>query len=188
MLAKTVMAGVTIVALTASSSRGASPDYDSYLAPDSVCPADDLPMATAERMSVMMCLIDYARATRGLARLPRVPQLSSSARLKAGLIVRCDEFDHRACGRPMQESFEQAGYMTGYATWEVGESLAYGVGMLGRPRAVLRAWLRSDRHRANLLDSDWEAQGIAVRQPGALFGLRDNSLWVSHFGRRDVSP
>ena len=47
---------------------------------------------------------------------------------------------------------------------------------------MIKAWLRSPAHRANILSSDYSEFGIALRV-GALSGNCDAHLWVNHFGR-----
>jgi hypothetical protein len=48
----------------------------------------------------------------------------------------------------------------------------------------MRSWLENDAHRDTLLDGGWVDQGVALRKPPALFGLTDEAIWVSQFGRR----
>lgn len=159
--------------------------YDQYLAPPGACPgSDDLTLLASEQVGAVLCLIDYARAARGLGPLARSPLLASSAAIKADDIVRCDDFSHTACGRSVNAPFEDSGYVNAGVTWDVGENLAYGKDLLGSPRAIMRAWLESDGHRENLFTAYWADQGVAMRKPPALLGLTATVVWVSHFGRR----
>lgn len=167
-----------------SSPRAASGAYDNYLAPASACPGNDSPtLLAAEQDSAMLCLIDYARAARGLGTLARSPLLAWSASIKGDDIVRCDDFSHTACGRPVEAPFAQAGYISPPAEPAVGENIAYGSNVLGSPRSIMRAWLESDGHRENLFDAQWVEHGIAMRKPGAFLSVGNNAVWVSHFGR-----
>lgn len=61
-----------------------------------------------------------------------------------------------------------------YAFWSVGENLA-----AGQPTAadVMRVWMESDSHRANILDSRWKEIGIGVRTGGEF-----SIYWVQEFG------
>src|SRR5687768_2470597 len=70
------------------------------IAPPSACPGQSNPGApVAEQVAAMRCLTNYARQRRGRSPLRRVAVLDRAARGKAGDILRCDEFDHAACGR-----------------------------------------------------------------------------------------
>lgn len=174
------------VALTPAPAAAASGAYDAYLAPASMCPGNDVPtLLASDQVSSMLCLIDYARAARGLAALSSSPLLAASAAAKADDIVRCNDFSHTACGRSAEAPFEQAGYIRPDESWTVGENLAFGSDLLGSPRSIMRAWLESDEHRENLFGEQWRDQGVALRKPAALLGLTTEAVWVSHFGRRE---
>ena len=67
-----------------------------------------------------------------------------------------------------------------------GENLAWGSGDLATPRAMVRAWMQSAEHRANLLDRHFADVGIGVA-PGAPVALEPGELggtYVTDFGRR----
>jgi uncharacterized protein YkwD len=49
----------------------------------------------------------------------------------------------------------------GYRRWSVGENLEYGQPGLG-PLEVLRHWLGSPAHRANIVSTRWRDAGIGV--------------------------
>ena len=73
--------------------------WTAYLADERTCPGGertDLPLA--EQANVMVCLVNYARAKRGLAKLWPVALLNGTSLAKADRIVRCEEFKHAACG------------------------------------------------------------------------------------------
>jgi uncharacterized protein YkwD len=181
-----VVALTVAVAVAPAPAGAASGAYDAYLAPASACPGSDVPtLLASEQMSAMLCLIDYARGARGLAALSSSPLLASSAGAKADDIVRCDDFSHTACGRTAEAPFEQSGYISPDVSWTVGENLAFGSDLLGSPRSIMRAWLESDAHRENLFGEQWRDQGVALRKPAALLGITTETVWVSHFGRRD---
>lgn len=194
LLAICVAAAVTALTLAGSRAAVGSRDvaspplssgaYDDHLAPPSACPdSDTATLAHARQHAAMLCLIDYARAARGVRRLARSPRLLASASIKAGDVVRCSDFSHTACGRPAGASYGRAGYGTARAAPDVSENLAYGSGPFASPRSIMRAWLGSDAHRENLLDERWLEQGVAMRRPAAFLGVRGNAVWVSHFGR-----
>lgn len=71
--------------------------------------------------------------------------------------------------------------------WTVGENLA----LFGpnRPKAldVVRMWLGSPLHRANLLRTGWQELGVAVRfapSPGGEFGSEPTWVITVDFGAR----
>ena len=56
-------------------------------------------------------------------------------------------------------------YLRDVTSWSVGENLAWGSGTLATPRAMVRAWMQSADHRANLLDRHFADVGDR-RRPG----------------------
>jgi uncharacterized protein YkwD len=163
--------------------RSASDPWRGYLAPDSTCPGEDDVAAPVDAQSrTMVCLLDWARARRGLPELPLSPTLDRSALLKARDIVRCRDFSHTACGKSDLAPFEAVGYTQ--AAWKVGENLAWGGGPLGAPARALDGWLNSPPHREALFEGDWTEQGVAVLPIANFRGEPTGEIWVSHFGRR----
>lgn len=151
------------------------------LAPASVCPGGQaVGGAVAAKVRTMRCLTNFARQRRGKPRLRHLPRLDRAARGKAADILRCDEFDHEACGREFTYWFERVGYR-GRCT-AMGENIAWGTGSLGSPRAIFRAWLASPGHRANVLGAFAEL-GIGLRT-GDLEGNRRAQVWTQAFGSR----
>jgi uncharacterized protein YkwD len=129
----------------------------------------------------LLLLVNSTRAQHGLPALAVSPALERSAALKAADIRRCATFSHTPCGSSFTRTFQQVGYLRGHVA--VGENLYWGQGSLGSPNAAIAAWLRSPRHRANLLGRDWRQTGIAVLHARSLFGAGDVWLYVLQFGR-----
>jgi uncharacterized protein YkwD len=106
--------------------------------------------------------------------------LDRAARGKSGDILRCDQFDHAACGREFTHWFERVGY-AGRCT-AFGENIAWGTGSLGSVRNIFRAWIGSPGHRANIL-GEFEEIGIGLRV-GTLEGNSRAHVWTQEFGSR----
>ena len=128
----------------------------------------------------MGCLVNYARQQAGVGRLGDLPRLDGSADNKASDMLRCNQFSHEACGRDFMYWIRRAGYLSG-SCWWVGENLAWGTGNLGSARSIMKAWLHSSEHRANLLSNNFSQFGISLRV-GSLSGSSGAHVWVNHFG------
>jgi uncharacterized protein YkwD len=126
----------------------------------------------------MLCLVNQARTSRGLAPLSALRSLDKAADRKSHDILRCDEFSHEACGR------EFTYWMThfGYRGCSEGENIAWGSGGLGTPGSIFRAWMHSQGHRENIL-GDYEDTGIGLRT-GKLEGYGGAHVWTQEFGSR----
>jgi uncharacterized protein YkwD len=64
----------------------------------------------------------------------------------------------------------------------MGENLGWGSGSLATPRAMVRSWMNSPGHRANILRPTFTEVGIAVvtRTPRGIGG----ATYATEFGRR----
>ena len=130
----------------------------------------------------MRCMVSFARRADGLSAL-RVGagRLMESADRKAADILRCGEFSHTACGRDFAFHMKASAYATG--CFGVGENIAWGSGSLGSVRSIMRSWLHSGGHRANLLDPRFRDHGVALRT-GSMGGEAGAAVAVHHLGYR----
>jgi len=125
-----------------------------------------------------LCLVNWARARGGLRSLKVSSQLELAAERKADAVLRCG-LSHAPCRIPSRSFLQESGYGSG-RRWSVGENLALASWPLAA-RAVVALWLRSDGHRANVLDPGWRDIGIAELTGGA--GSEDRTVvWVVEFG------
>jgi uncharacterized protein YkwD len=170
--------GPNIRALALSGNRTA---LRALAAPGASCVGVDDPNAPiAAQEAAMECMVNFARQEAGLPKLADSRRLDGSADNKAADILRCNQFSHEACGRDFLFWFRRADYLSSQCWW-AGENLAWGSGSLGTVRSVMKAWLHSASHRANLLGAEYDDFGISLRV-GALGGSSSAHLWVNHFG------
>ena len=179
MLRPLLVAGVALLAAVAPAAAGGR---DRLLAPAGRCaPQSDRAATVQAQERAMRCMVNFARRERGLRPLARAGRLMESADRKAADLLRCDAFSHTACGRPFEFHMRATGYATG--CYRVGENLAWGSSRLGTVRAIMRSWLHSDGHRANLLDARYGRHGVALRT-GSLSGHGGAAVWVHQLGHR----
>ena len=96
--------------------------------------------------------LNRVRAAHGLAPLRYDPRLQRAARAHSRAMLVTQTFQHGAFGARMAQ-FDVKG------TW-TGENLAWGNGAFGSAGGILRAWLASPEHRANLLRPGFTRIGI----------------------------
>ena len=169
--------------LAAPAGASASGPWDSLLAPESACPGQTSVSGTvAEQEQSALCLLNYARAQRGVPSLTVASRLQTSSRRKAQDIRHCRQFSHNACGRDAFYWVRKVGYLKGGAG--AGEILAAGTGDIGTPRSTMNNWLNSDEHRTILLTPRFVEVGISVLSGKlrAVHGMA--AIWVAHFGYR----
>ena len=170
---------VFVLALTGTAHR--STDATALARVASACPnAATAAASPSAELQAMMCGATVVRQSYRRAPLRPSAQLNHSALLKADAIRRCG-FSHTPCGEAFARTFQQVGYLRGRRAF--GENLAWGQSSLGSPVNMLGAWLRSPRHRANLLSGRWSQMGVAYER-GNMLGHGGVSLWVMQFGSR----
>lgn len=144
------------------------------------CPdADSRGGSPSRRMRAVSCLVAAARRAAGAPRLRVDRRLSRSAGDKAHDIARCHSFRHAPCGEPWAAGVRRVGYARG--RFRVAENLAWQ--SRGTPREVVRQWLASPTHRANLLDGRYRDTGLARRR-ARLPAVGLVEVWVQHLGAR----
>ncbi len=96
-------------------------------------------------------------------------------------------FDHECPGEASIDSrLRRAGYLkSGLRRWLYGENIAYGTQAYASPRAMVKAWMNSPEHRANILNPEFRDIGV-----GVVWGTFSNphaagGIYTTDFGRRD---
>lgn len=182
-MGRKVFAGVLIAlsAIVVAVPATAGAAAKGLVAPASACPNQTNRGAPeAVQVKAMRCMVNYARARRGRPPLTGLAKLNRAARGKSGDILRCDEFDHEACGREFTYWFKRVDYR-GRCT-ALGENLAWGTGSRGSVRKIFSAWIGSAGHRENIL-GNYQEIGIGLRV-GTLDGHRGAHVWTQEFGSR----
>jgi uncharacterized protein YkwD len=186
-----VVAALTLAAVWAPATAHAdgSPAARGRAASERCVSADAMPgQAAAEDLrAATLCLMNAERTARALGRLQAEPLLGRVASSYARQMVRGQFFDHTSPGgSTMLARIRSTSYLRDVTSWSVGENLAWGSGSLATPRAMVRAWMQSAEHRANLLDRHFADVGIGVAA-GAPVALDPGELggtYVTDFGRR----
>jgi uncharacterized protein YkwD len=97
--------------------------------------------------------VNAARAAHGLARLRLDAALGRAARSHSAEMLRDDTFSHG----------DFAGRMAAFhLRGSLAENLAWGTGPYGSAQAIVRMWLASPGHRANLLGAAYRRIGVGV--------------------------
>jgi uncharacterized protein YkwD len=186
-----VLAALAFVAVWAPATARAEggPAARARAASERCVSADAMPgqAAVEDVRAATLCLMNAERTARGLGRLQSEPLLGRVAAGYARQMVRGQFFDHTSpAGSTMLARIKATSYLRDVTSWSVGENLAWGTGTLATPRAMVRAWMQSAEHRANLLDRHFADVGIGVAA-GAPVALEPGELggtYVTDFGRR----
>ncbi len=155
------------------------------------CPgADVLPAAgTATQVAdATLCLLNEERSRAGLSPLARQRQLDAAAGRHARDMVARGYFGHQApSGSHAVDRIRATGYLASTTHWVVGENLAWGTGSFASPEHVVRSWMASPGHRANILKPRYReiGFGLALGTPGRSDGA--GGTFATTFGARVVA-
>jgi uncharacterized protein YkwD len=127
-----------------------------------------------------LCLLNAERRRHGLRQLRLNKRLSRAARRHSQDMVRKRYFDHTSrSGASFVDRIRRTGYLTGARRWKVAENIAWGTYWLASPRAIIKAWMDSPGHRANILDRSYREIGIGVATNSG-----PKALYTTDFGAR----
>jgi uncharacterized protein YkwD len=133
--------------------------------------------------TVMLEKLNHARAAYGLGAVRPALRLRLAALRHSDDMVSRDYFSHTSPGgRTLFDRITRSGFVSGYS-WEAGETLAWGTGVLGKPGQIVQAWLNSPEHRAILLSSAWSRIGIS-RACGRFLGHTGACVWTADWVKR----
>jgi uncharacterized protein YkwD len=127
--------------------------------------ADVMPSAQNENVvrAAILCLHNQLRAQRGLPALRENAKLRRAAFAHSADMVQRGFFEHTAPGGvSMVDRIMAARYASRTVGWALGENLAWGTGKLATPRLIMRAWMDSPGHRANVVKRAYREIGIGV--------------------------
>ena len=137
--------------------------------------------AAAERAT--LCLINAERRAHSLARLRANGQLRIAGERHAADMVRRDYFSHTAPGGiSFVSRIKDTSYIRPSSAWTVGENLAWGAGSSAAPRAIMRRWMNSPGHRANILKRGYRQIGIAIVRGVPVGGVGAGATYATEFG------
>lgn len=110
-----------------------------------------------------LCLLNAERAARGLKPLKMEAKLAKAAAVHARDMVSKKYFAHDSQdGTNFATRIKRAGYIKGARSWSLGENLAWGTGEMALPRQIVKSWMESPGHKANILHSKFKQIGFGI--------------------------
>lgn len=152
------------------------------------CPMASATPAQVEREPVVdatLCLINQERDQRGLAPLRDSPRLSDAAQAHAKDMARRNYFSHTSLsGASFVDRIRRTGYLQNVRSWQAAENIAWGTGKLASPKAIVRSWMNSPGHRANILSASLREIGIGVAKDAPIENAGPGGTYATDFGTR----
>lgn len=125
--------------------------------------------------SSLLTAMNEARAANGLRPLRADSRLERAARAHSSKMLRTGTFFHGAFSARIRR--------VGVREPHIGENLAWGKGTLSAARAIVRNWLASPEHRANLLHPGYRIVGVGALR-GRFGGQRHTLMVTTDFAGR----
>jgi uncharacterized protein YkwD len=139
---------------------------------------NDVSLATVDATTV--CLLNEERGRHGVRPLRRNSQLDRASRRHAVDMVRRDYFAHGDFVRRIRA----VDYLRGASAWLVAENIAWGSYSYATPRSIVRQWMNSPGHRANILNGRLREVGVGIARGAPRGGVQDAATYVTDFGTR----
>ena len=139
-----------------------------------------------ETRDAVLCLLNRERTRRHMAKLRENSRLRRAAQEHTRDMVQREFFEHVSPGGgTMLDRLKKTGYVDG-GGWTIGENIAWGTGQLATPASIVRSWMRSPGHRANILRRRFREVGIgiSVRVPVDTRGADLGATYTTDFGVR----
>jgi uncharacterized protein YkwD len=123
--------------------------------------------ANADKVArATVCLLNRRRAHAGLHKLRSNRKLRAAATAHSQDMVSRRYFEHDGpAGDTLFSRAEQVGYLSDeLRAWSLAENIAYGAGSDGTASAIVRSWMGSSAHRANILTPKLRNAGVGLAQ------------------------
>jgi uncharacterized protein YkwD len=133
-----------------------------------------------------LCLLNKQRARHHLKGLKMSKRLGRAARGHSVEMARVHYFSHNSfSGASFLDRIRRSGYLHLARRWSVGENIAWGTGGLSTPRSIVRAWMHSPGHRANILQRSFRSIGIGISFGAPVrISARSAATYTTDFGMR----
>jgi uncharacterized protein YkwD len=137
-------------------------------------------------VAATLCLINDERARFG------EPALIEDARLTGAAAGHSQDMDARHYfehvspgGQTLLMRIRASGFIpNGNVGYTLGENIAWGTLWLGTPRTIVKAWMESPGHRANILNRSYRYTGIGIDPdlPRSMSGGQAGGMYTQDFG------
>ncbi len=133
----------------------------------------------------LLCLLNATRRAHGLGSLRGNQKLLRAAERHSHSMVQQHFFAHvEPSGSSMLRRILSAGYLSGTHGFTIGENLGFGMGATSSPRSMMRAWMNSAPHRANILTGGFREIGLGVVPGIPRRGGAGGGTYTTDFGVR----
>lgn len=153
------------------------------------CPGANLTPKAENIGSVVaatLCLVNGERTRFGEPALIEDAHLSSAATGHSRDMDARNYFEHVSPGgQTMLMRIRASGFIPGgHVGYTLGENIAWGTLWLATPHSIVKAWMASPGHRANILNRSYRYTGIGIDSalPHSMSGGQAGGMYTQDFG------
>jgi uncharacterized protein YkwD len=153
------------------------------------CPGSELKPEPENLGSIRiatLCLVNQERALHGERALTANGKLEQAAQRHTDEMVAEDYFEHVGPhGDTPLSRIAASGYIySSRVGFQIGENIACGTRQLATPNAIVKGWIASPSHLANILNSQFRdtAIGVATKVPSSLSEGQAGATYTQDFG------
>jgi uncharacterized protein YkwD len=137
----------------------------------------------AEARDATLCLLNRERARYRLRPLRLNDKLGSAAGRHSREMVDRRYFSHDSPdGTSCVQRMLDTHYVPPRTSWWLGENIGWGSATLAQPAALVRMWMNSPGHRANILDPHFRDVGIGIEPGVPVHGVGGGATYTTDFG------
>ncbi len=137
-------------------------------------------------VAATLCLINDERARFGEPALIEDARLASAATGHSRDMDARNYFEHVSPGgQTLLMRIRASGFIpSGNVGYTLGENIAWGTLWLASPHSIVKAWMESPGHRANILNRSYRYTGIGVDPdlPHSMSGGQAGGMYTQDFG------
>jgi uncharacterized protein YkwD len=137
-------------------------------------------------LAATLCLVNGERARFGAPPLVEDARLQSAAEAHSRDMVEGDYFEHVGpSGQTPLARIRAAGFIPNSTVgFVIGENIAWGTLWLASPREIVKAWMASPGHRANILDRAYRDTGLGIDPalPRSMSHGQAGGIYTQDFG------
>jgi uncharacterized protein YkwD len=155
----------------------------------SACPGSQLrpgPENLQEIRAATLCLVNQERTLHGEHPLVANGKLEHAAQQHTDEMIAEDYFEHVGPrGDTPLSRITASGYIySSRLGFQIGENIAFGTQQLATPNSIVKGWIASPAHLANILNGRFRdtAVGVSTRVPSSLSEGQTGATYTQDFG------
>ena len=139
-----------------------------------------------EARSAIRCYLNRERDKHGISNLGKDRRLQKASQKHTNFMLYKNCFSHQCAGEGSLEArLRSVNYLLGgLLRWTYGENIAYGGGYYGTPKAIVKAWMNSPGHRANILNPAFRDVGVGFASGTPGQPKAGGGIYTTDFGMR----